>query len=163
MIKKPHNPVLELRDKIIEATAQQLESLIPHPYFARALEQIPPENYPELSQDVLKVLLPHIQLDANTLGEMSCWINCTDPDKQSVAKILIEKFVQEQPDFENEIVWIQMAVADKYRFADAHDVESAMAVFAIACEAERNAQQAKRIGQFIEIPASFTQTKKAKI
>lgn len=162
MMKKPHNPVLELRDKIVEATAQQIESLKSNPYFGRAMEQIPPETYPELSQDVLHLLLPHIQLDSNTLGEMSCWISSSDPNKQLAAKVLIEKFVREQPSFESKMVWVQMALFDKYSFADSFDIENAMDRFKLACEKERNAQQAKRIGQSIEMTPSC-QSKKAKI
>lgn len=162
MMKKPHNPALELRDKIFEATAQQLEGLISHPYFGRAMENIPPESYPEFSKDALHVLLPHIQLNTNTLVEISCWVASSNPNQQDAATVLIEKFIQEQPNFENKIKWIQMAAADKYSFADAHDVENAIAVFAEACQDERNAQQAKRIGQSIEVSASV-QNKKAKI
>lgn len=162
MIKKPHNPVLELRDKIVEASAQQIESLTSNPYFGRAMEQIPPETYPELPQDVLNLLLPHIQLDSNTLCEMSCWMSSPDPKKQLVAKVLVEKFVREQPSFESKMVWVQMALFDKYIFADSHLINSAMERFKLACEEERNAQQAKRIGQCVEMTPSC-QNKKAKI
>lgn len=163
MIKKPHNPVIELRNRILDANAQQIKVLSADPYFGRAMEQLSPEDYPEFSQDVLEILLPHIQLDSNTLGEMSCWISSPDLNKQLVAKVLIEKFVREQPDFENKMVWVQMALADKYSFVDSRDIASAMDRFKLACEQESNAQQAKRIGQCVEASTSCAHTKKAKI
>jgi len=60
------------------------------------------------------------------------------------------------------MVWVQIALADKYGFVDSRDLDSAMDRFKLACEEERNTQQAKRIDQSIE-GSSCVQNRKAKI
>lgn len=160
MTPKIKSPLVQLRDDIYAADPAAIKVLVNNPLFAQAFAQIGAENYPALSNEIWDEVLPYIELNLNTLTELACWHSSTDPDQKRVGKILLKKFVSEQPNLEQQMLWIGMNLSTKYDFADPKDHASVAARFLQACKEEQNRQQSERIFQEIETPAV---SKKSKI
>lgn len=149
-MKKPHNPALELRNKIIEVTANHLKILTSDPYFAQAMEMFSFEDYANFSVEKLEALTPYISLNLNVLTETAGWINTKDPDKQRTIAHFVQKFVAESGNVDNTLQWIFINLQEKYSFADHQDHTNVINAFSQICRDEQNAQQAKRIATSIE-------------
>lgn len=141
----------EMCDEICSANKEQMAWLMKQPGFKFALNYILPENLANMGEVVFDMVLPHLDVGPDLLGEAAHWLSTNDPRYQNVAQKLIQKHTeQENSSTHDTVLKVKNAVL-KY---NANPSDPVMKRFAQAYEDQISIQQAKRIAA--ELPQADT-------